>query len=192
MQATEISPLLIEWFGAEQLEAKPPESWQIQTPQHRLLLLLSASGEWLRVLLPLLPATDVAPFHAQILAANFDATGPVRYALHQNVLWGVFQHDLASLTKMDLQQAIASLFDLAQQGIDPFFEALAESQIRQIVLAAKQRGQSLLETLQMLTHLYEEGVLGDLDTGAEIRRFTLDRWRERLEQLWPDVELDGN
>ncbi|WP_126146647.1 hypothetical protein [Synechococcus elongatus] len=191
MQVAEISPLLIELFGADRLEANPPESWQIQTPECRLLLLLSASGEWLRVLLPLLPAVDAAPFHRQILEANFDATGPVRYALHQNVLWGVFQHDLASLTSGDLYQAIASLFDLAQRGLDPFFTALAETQLRQIVRAAKQQGQSLPATLQTLTHLYEEGVLGNLSNGPEIRRFTLDRWREQLERLWPEVEVDS-
>ncbi len=67
------------------------------------------------------------------------------------------------------------------------FNQLVESRIRQIIEAAKQQGQSLEATLQNLDRFYEEGILGDLEQGADSREQVLAAWRRQLERLWPEV-----
>ena len=167
-----------------------PGSWQVETPDFRLLVLLSDEQDWLRLLLPIAPAQDAQPFLAQLLEANFDATQETRYALHQDVLWGVFQHTCVGLTIADFTTAIQRLIALRQAGLDDSFSRLAETQVRQIIQAAKQQGQSLESTLQTLDRFYEEGLMGDIDSSAERRQETLAAWRYQLERLWDDVTVE--
>ncbi|MEM0981145.1 MAG: hypothetical protein AAGH78_12835 [Cyanobacteria bacterium P01_H01_bin.58] len=169
------------------VQVSPPDAWQVETPDFRLLVLLSADQSWLRILLPIVPLPSVKDFLSQILEANFDLTQETRYALHQDVLWGVFQHDLASLTTASLDSVINRLLTMHQEGVDPFFNALVEKQIRQIIQAAKLQGQSLEETMQTLDRFYSEGMMGDMD-GSESQGKVLEAWRRQLERLWPEVE----
>ncbi len=66
------------------------------------------------------------------------------------------------------------------------FNQLVESRISQIVQTAKQQGQSLEATLQTLDRFYEEGILGDLEQGAESREQALKSWRRQLERMWSE------
>lgn len=188
MKPEQINANLTEIFGAEALEATAPGLWQVETPQLRLLVLLSDDGSWLRVLVPIAPAKEAQPFLEQLLEANFDNTQESRYALHQEVLWGVFQHNLDSLSVEDFSGAIARLVSLHQTGLSDCFNQLIETRISQIILAAKQQGQTLEATLQTLDRFYEEGLMGEMDLGAEAREQVLAAWRRQLERLWPEVE----
>ncbi len=188
MTPEEISGTLTELFDSSAVHMIAPGSWQIETPDFRLLVLLSDDESWLRVLLPLIPAQEAQPFVEQLLEANFDDTQQVRYALHQGVVWGVFQHSRESLMRSDFSDAIARLVSLYQLGLSDFFNQLVSSRMRQIIEAAKQQGQSLEATLQNLDRFYEEGILGDLEQGAESREQVLAAWRRQLERLWPEVE----
>jgi hypothetical protein len=161
-----------------------PETWQIETDSMRLLVLLSEDQSWLRLLATIAPADEAAPFLPQLMEANFDETQETRYALFQGLLWGVFQHSCEGLTQSDFQSAIARLVALQQQGLSESFNQLAEAQIRQIIRAAKQQGQSLEATMQTLDRLYEEGVMGDLESGGAARSQVLGAWRYQLERLW--------
>lgn len=183
MEIQDITNHLNQRF-AEAVQHSPPDAWQVETADFRLLILLSSDRSWLRLLIPIVPGTVAQPYFSQILAANFDLTQEVRYALHQDVLWGVFQYDLASLTEVRFEAAISRLLGMKQEGIDPFFNALVEQQIRQIILAAKQQGQSLEETMQTLDRLYSEGVMGGLDEGREYKERVLGAWQRQLERLW--------
>jgi hypothetical protein len=187
MQPTHLSALLQQCFG-EAVTAHPPETWQVETPEFRLLLLLSANQTWLRVLLPLVPASEVQSILDLLLQANFDQTHECRYALHEGVIWGVFQHPLASLQPIDLEGAIATLVNLQHQGFGQFYQQLIEQRLRSLVQVAQQQGQSLEQTLQTLERFYEEGVLGDLGQGADCREASLAAWRYQLERLWPELE----
>jgi hypothetical protein len=100
------------------------------------------------------------------------------------VLWGVFQHSRANLTPEDFKAAIARLLILQQQGLGASFNRLAETQIRQIIQAAKLQGQSLETTLQTLDRFYQEGVMGEIDQNAAQREQILAAWRYQLERLW--------
>lgn len=183
MTPTDISEVLNRLFGAasQQVESN---SWQIQTGYTRLLILLSEDGSWLRSFVSIAPEVDAEPYLAQILEANFDETQEVRYALHQQVLWGVFQHSLPGLTVEDFQAAIARLLNLQQTGLGQLFNQLAETQIRQIIQVAKQQGQTLEATLQTLERFYREGVMGGTQQSAEQRERALGAWRYQLERLW--------
>jgi len=190
MTPQEITKTLTSLFGSD-VQIAEPESWQIENEGLRLLVLLSEDQSWLRSLVSITSAQDAEPFMSQILEANFDETQETRYAIYQNVLWGVFQHSAASLTIEDFEAAIAQLISLQKRGLSPSFNQLAEAQIRQIILTAKLQGQSLETTMQMLDRLYEEGVMGDVDLPAEQRDQVLGAWRFQLERLWSEVETFG-
>lgn len=190
MTPQEITKTLTSLFGS-QVQVAEPESWQVENDGLRLLVLLSEDQSWLRSLVSITSAQDAEPFMSQLLEANFDETQEARYAIYQGVLWGVFQHSAASLTKEDFEAAIAQLIALQQRGLSPSFNQLAEAQIRQIIRTAKLQGQSLEATMQMLDRLYEEGVMGDVDLPAEQRDQVLGAWRFQLERLWSEVETFG-
>jgi hypothetical protein len=187
MTLSEIADILTELFGAEAVGAIAPGSWQIQTPTFRLLVLLSDDFSWLRVLLPILPLQEAQPFLEQFLEANFDDTQEVRYAVHQAVIWAVFQHNCNSLVPEDLRDAIARLITLFDLGLSEVFNSLIESRVRQIIVGAKQQGQSLQATMQNLDRFYAEGLMGEIDSSSEAREQVLTTWRRQLERLWDEV-----
>jgi hypothetical protein len=187
MTNLEISECLQSLFGAatQQVDSS---SWQVEADHARILVLLSDDQSWLRVLVPIAPLDDAKSFLPQLLEANFDETQEARYALHQDVIWGVFQHTTITLTAEDFQGAIARLLLLKSQGLNSSFSKFAENQIRQIVAAAKLQGQSLETTMQTLERFYEEGVMGSMQQPAADRQSVLAAWRYQLERLWNEVE----
>ena len=183
MTPSEITAALSALF-ADTVQVNEPESWQVEGEAFRLLVLLSEDESWLRALVTIAPAQEATAFLQQLLEANFDETQELRYAIFQGLLWGVFQHRAASLEAKDFQQAILRLVELHQRGLNEPFNKLAEAQIRQIVQAAKLQGQTLEATMQTLERFYEEGVMGDLNSGAQSRSEFLSAWRYQLERLW--------
>ncbi len=170
-------------FGSA-VQYSPPDAWQVETDAYRLLVILSADQSWLRLMVPIVPAAIAQPYFSQILEANFDYTQETRYALHQEVLWGIFQGDRASLAPTHLDNIISRLLVMKQESIDPFFNALVERQIRQIIRLAKQQGQSLADTMQSLDRFYSEGMMGDMS--SEYQGTVLEAWRRQLERLWDE------
>jgi len=191
MTPEDITNTLIELFNSSEVQVLPPESWQVETPDCRLLVLLSEDRSWVRTLVPIAPFQEAQPFIEQILSANFDYTQEARYALYEGALWGVFQHSLESLTVPDFSAAVAQLLALRQAGLNKFFDRLVEQRVRQIVQVAKAQGQSLEATLQTLDRFYQEGLLGDLEQGTADREAVLAAWQRRLQELWPQVNPSG-
>jgi hypothetical protein len=188
MKSEEITNQLTELFGAAAVQTQQPGAWQVETPQLRLLVLLSEDNSWLRILIPITSIAEAQPFLEQLLEANFDETQETRYATNQNVLWGVFQHNCHTLNPEDFSAAVARLVSLRQQGLDNSFNQLVENRIRQIIQAAKQQGQSLEATLQTLDRFYREGLMGDLEQGQQSREQVMEAWQRQLERLWLEVE----
>ncbi|MBW4632724.1 MAG: hypothetical protein KME30_12750 [Iphinoe sp. HA4291-MV1] len=188
MTPSEIADTLKELYGAVSVNAIAPGSWQIETPNFRLLVMLSDDESWLRILLPIMSASEAQPFLEHFLEANFDETQEVRYALQQGVLWGVYQHNCNSLVPEDFRSGIARLILLYQTGLDNVFNRLIEERVRQIVIAAKQQNQSLETTMQNLERFYTEGFMGELDQTSQQREEVLATWRYQLERLWSEVE----
>jgi hypothetical protein len=160
------------------------DSYQVDTPDYRLLIMLTDRQSWIRMLVPIAPAAEALTFVEEFLSANFDATLETRYALHQGVLWGVWQHSVAGLTIADFRLAIEHAISLKQVGIDRAFRDFATKQVREIVRIAKQRGDTLAQTIQTLDRFYAEGVMGDLGATADIRQEMMSAWQSQLERLW--------
>jgi hypothetical protein len=187
MLPQELPNALATLFG-DAVQTLAPGSYQVETEGFRLLVLLAEEQQWLRVLLPIAPAMEALPFAEQLLAANFDRTLETRYAIHQGLLWGIFQHGLVGLTAEDLSAAIQRLVELHQVGTDEVFGQFVEQQVREIIRAAKMQGQTLEATLQTLDRFYEEGVMGDVADSAADREQTMGAWRYQLARLWDEVE----
>ncbi|MBE9171517.1 CesT family type III secretion system chaperone [Pleurocapsales cyanobacterium LEGE 06147] len=189
MKVEEITTNLNQLFGSDSIKHQTADTWEIEKTNLRLLVILSENHSWLRILVPIARAIEARALLPQLLEANFAATGEVRYALEQNVVWGVFHHRLASLTQEDFQEAITSLIALAEKGLSELFNQLIEQRIRQIIQAAKLQGQSLETTLQTLERMYQEGMLGGLDQDPQEREQFLAAWQYQLERLWSEVEI---
>jgi hypothetical protein len=187
MVITEIDPILASLYESG-IQAIEPGLWQVETPTHRLLVLLSEDQSWLRMMIPVASAAEAEPFWKELLERNFDDTGEVRYGIHQDALWAIFQHSLSSLTSEDFLAAIAQLTNLQERGLNDCFDKFADEQVVLIIQAAKQQNMTLDMTVKNLDRFYQEGVLGDLDTSPEMRAATLEAWRNRLQRLWPTVE----
>jgi hypothetical protein len=186
MTPEEIAITLTGLFGGESVQAIAPSCWQVEDAAFRLLVLLSEDSTWLRVLLPIVPLQEAEPFLSQFLEANFDDTQETRYAIHDGVVWGVFQHNLGTLASADLQNAIARLVSLYQNGVNDVFDRLIATRIRQIIQAAKQQGQSLEATMQNLDRFYAEGLLGEISQTSSAREQVLAAWRQQLQRLWDE------
>lgn len=183
MTPQELQQLLIERFG-DRVEIIEADSYRIDTPELRLLVILSAQQSWVRMLVPIATADEAMTFAEEILSANFDDTLETRYALHQNVLWGVFQHSLTSLIAPDANSAINRLTELKQLGIDRAFREFTTKRVKEIIQVAKQRGDTLEQTIQTLDRFYAEGLMGDLGASADIRQEMVGAWRYQLERWW--------
>ena len=188
MKIAEITPILKQIFNSAQIESKSDETWQVKQENLRLLVILSEDRSWLRVLVPIVPLAEAQPLLAQLLAANFEDTQEVRYALEQDVVWGVFFHRLESLVVEDFCSAIAFLISLKEKGLSNSFQQLIEQRVRQIIKAAKLQGQSLEATFKTLERYYQEGMLGGVDQAPQEREKFLAAWKYQLERLWSEVE----
>ena len=184
MKVARITTVLNELFTENPVEQQTENSWQVAKGNITILVLLSDDSSWLRILTPIATQKDAEPFLETLMEANFDRTLTLRYALGQNVLWGIFQHGLESLTEKDFRSAIASIVSLAEEGLSPAFQGIIENRIREIVKAAKAQGQSKEATYQMIERFYQEGMLGGLDQPAEQRANFLASWKAQLDRLW--------
>ena len=186
MKVAIITTLLKELFPENPVEQKTDNSWQVANGNITILVLLSDDNSWLRILTPIGTQKDAEPFWETLMEANFERTGEVRYGLGQNVLWGVFQQSLESLTEKNFCSAIASIVLLAEEGLSEAFQGIVENRIRQIVKAAKIQGQSKEATYQMIERFYQEGMLGGLDQPAPERENFLASWKAQLDRLWEE------
>ena len=189
MNTAEVNLVLENLFNREDINHDVEEAWQIKNSQVHLLVILSQDKSWLRLLSPIASAEEAHSLLTQLLEDNFERTQQIRYALNQNVLWGVYHHRLVSLTAEDLESAIARMISLAEKGLSKSFSQVIEKQIIQIVKAAKAQGQSLEATYQTIDRFYQEGVMGGIDQDPAQREQFLAAWKAQLERLWSEVEV---
>ncbi|MGC1310307.1 MAG: hypothetical protein WA885_24015 [Phormidesmis sp.] len=180
-------------FGQGACQFIPPDAWQIESEGIRILAI--SSGTWLKLMTPIMPIAEAQPFIQQMMEANFDQTQEARYAFHQEVVWGVFQYDLASLERERFDGAVNRLIALNTDGVDVFFNRMVEAQVTQIIVASKKQGQSLEATMQMLDRFYAEGMMGDMGSSDQSKGYqqqALNAWRRQLERLWPTVDAEAD
>lgn len=185
MNISQIRSTLQEKFGAS-FQVIGDECYEVSTAEFKLLFILSAEQSWLRIITPITSASNATTFLSELLDSNFDETLENRYALHQDVLWGVFQHRIESLVTEDFGQAINRLIAMKKTGINSAFSQFITSRVREIVQAAKQKGDTLEQTMQTLDRFYAEGVMGDLGSSPEVREEMMNAWRYQLTRLWDE------
>ncbi|MEM8502156.1 MAG: hypothetical protein AAF716_03275 [Cyanobacteria bacterium P01_D01_bin.1] len=186
MTPDDLTNALIAKFG-EAAQHSPPDAWQVETDKMRLIAI--TNPPLLKLMTPIMPIAEAQSFITQMLEANFDQTGEARYAFHQNVVWGVAQFDFETLTPPLLERAIDRLTEMKSQGADIFFSRVMETQITQIITAAKLQGQSLEDTIKTLDRFYSEGIMGEMGE-PEYQDKAMTAWRKQLERLWPTVNID--
>ncbi|MEM9806450.1 MAG: hypothetical protein AAF959_14335 [Cyanobacteria bacterium P01_D01_bin.56] len=186
MTPQDITQQLQTRFGENCLTMPAQDTWQVDTPELRLLVVLSENQTWLQMLIPIVPFSEAQPFLKEILAANFDQTQVARYATYEDALWGVFQHCLETLDPMDFAVALEQLLSMKKSGVSPFFNDLIETRIRQLIIAAKLQGQSMESTMQTINRFYAEGMMGDMQDSNYGER-ALAAWQSQLERLWHQV-----
>ncbi|MEO0770742.1 MAG: hypothetical protein AAFY72_15195 [Cyanobacteria bacterium J06649_4] len=185
MTPDDVTAALTNRFG-EAATHSPPDAWQVETEDIRLVVI--SSDPWLRLMVPIMPVAQAQSFLGQMLESNFDQTQEARYAIHQRIVWALVQVDFESLTLPLFESAIAQLTTLKSQGVDVFFSRMMEAQITQIITAAKLQGQSLEDTMKTLDRLYSEGVMGEMGE-SEYQQKAMSAWRNQLERLWPTVDV---
>ena len=186
MTPQDITQLLQTRFGDSASKMDTQDAWQIEAPEIRLLELLTSNQTWLRILVPIVPMAEAQPFLKEILGANFEQTQMVHYSSYENTQWGVFNHKLSTLDQDTFLSAVEQLMAIKEAGVDPFFNTLVETRVRQIIQAAKLQGQSLENTMQTINRFYAEGMMGDMKNSGYGDR-ALAAWQRQLERLWPEV-----
>ncbi|BAW95782.1 hypothetical protein NIES970_06950 [[Synechococcus] sp. NIES-970] len=183
-----ISATLAEFFPDAKINHTDGKTWKIHQVQTRLhvLVSLSSDGQMLRVFIPIATQEEAAPYYLQLLEGNFNENKLVRYAMNQNLLWGVFKYPLQHLSASIFQQVLTEMLALHRQGLSAFFNQLAEEKVREIIRAAKSQGQTIEQTMQTITRFYEEGMMGDLDQKPRQQRQALLAWQYQLEKLWQE------
>jgi hypothetical protein len=191
MNIDQIRSILQEKFGTS-FQVIGDECYEVNTAEFKLLFILSAQQSWLRIITPITSAANATTFLSELLASNFDETLENRYALHQDVLWGVFQHRVESLGTEDFGQAIDRLIVMKKTGINSAFSQFITNRVREIVRLAKQKGDTLEQTMQTLDRFYAEGVMGDLSSNAIVREEMMNAWRYQLNRLWDEETVNPN
>lgn len=186
MEISKIALILQEIFSVDDLEVKDETTWQVTSSDTRLLVLLSTDRSWLRIMVPIASQVEAQPLLSALMEANFDETEELRYALSQDLLWGVFQHDFTSLTPTDFRAVVIKMIALAKKGLSEAFQQLVQQRVKQIIRAAKAQGQSKEATFKNLERFYQEGMLGDLDRDPQEREDFLAAWQRQLERFWDE------
>ncbi len=139
MKPEEITQKLQELFDSN-VQVWPLDSWQVETDKFRLLVLLSEDRSWLRVLIPITPLSEAQPFLKQLMVTNFGNTQETCYALHENILWRVFQHGIEGLSVNEFSATIQRLITMGNRKLLDYFQQAIKIQIRQIIKASKMQG----------------------------------------------------
>lgn len=186
MTPQDITQQLQAQFGAPHITTPATDTWQVDTLDLRLLVVLSQDQTWLQMLIAIVPLSEAQPFLGEILAANFEEATPAHYATYENALWGVFNHRLPTLQLEDFNTALEHLLTMKQTGVSPFFNTLIETRIRQLIVASKLQGQSMEATMQIINRFYAEGMMGDMEDSSYGEK-ALTAWQSQLERLWDEV-----
>jgi hypothetical protein len=191
MISDEITAVLTQRFGEKACQQVTDDAWQVDTETMRLLAIRMDAS--IKLMIPIMPIVEAEAFMVQMMEANFDSTQMARYAFHQEVVWGVFQYEMAALNLPQFQSAVDQLLALKASGISDLFSQRVEAQLSQIIVAAKQQGQSLEATLKMLDRFYSEGMMGDMGSRTDPEGYSnraLEAWQRQLERLWPTIKIE--
>ena len=90
-------------------------SVRFKLSEREMLLVADPNADRMRVMTPIARLADLpAELPQRLLQANFDSALDARYAIANELVWGVFVHPLTSLTEADLLSGIGQTANVAQ------------------------------------------------------------------------------
>ncbi len=89
--------------------------WQFEFQQRSMVVVYDENADRIRIVTPIAPQSALdADTMLRLLQANYDSALDARYALAQEVVWGVFLHPLSPLDKEQLASAIFQVYSIAE------------------------------------------------------------------------------
>ena len=90
-------------------------TWQLTVRERSILVIADAIADRMRVMSAIVRAEALPPeLYLRMLQANFDSALDARYAIAQEMLFGVFVHPLGSLTPEFLLSGISQVYGVAE------------------------------------------------------------------------------
>lgn len=91
-----------------------PTAWQFRVEGREVMLVSDPAADRMRIMTPIAPADGLEPaMLLRLMQANFDSALDARYAVAQNLLWGVFVHPLSSLSDRQLLSGLGQTVNVA-------------------------------------------------------------------------------
>ena len=88
--------------------------WQFTLAKHQVFVITDPVAERMRIMVPIGDAKALSePLLTRLMQANFDSALDARYAVAQDVLWGVFIHPLTSLDEKGFVSGLAQAIAVA-------------------------------------------------------------------------------
>lgn len=95
--------------------ARENNSLRFKVGERELLIVSDPAADRMRAMVPIAKVADLpAGIALRMLQANFDSALDARYAVANELVWGVFIHPLGSLTEADLLSGIGQTVNVAQ------------------------------------------------------------------------------
>ena len=90
-------------------------TWQFVVDELDALLVYDTGADRMRVIIPIVETAAIPPEQiTRLMQANFDSALDARYAIAQDMLWGVFIHPLSSLTDEDFVLGVGQTVNIAK------------------------------------------------------------------------------
>ena len=82
-------------------------TWVLSLEGLEVIVVYDIDADRMRIIIPIGPATDIPQEElVRLMQANFDSALDARYAIAQDVLWGVFIHPLSELSDDEFLTAL--------------------------------------------------------------------------------------
>jgi len=89
--------------------------WQFQYQQQEMLAIFDEQADRMRIVTPIAPASLLdSKLMKRLLQANYDAALDARYAVGNDIIWGVFVHPLSVLDEGQLASAVFQVLSVAK------------------------------------------------------------------------------
>lgn len=89
-------------------------SWQFTFQGRPIILVFDEKADRMRMFTPIGPEAELAPeLMRRMLQANFDSALDARYAVANEMIWGVFIHPLSTLDDDQFASALIQIFNVA-------------------------------------------------------------------------------
>jgi hypothetical protein len=94
--------------------ARGGNGWQFQLGERIVIVVTDPLAERMRIISPIAAAEQLTPgLVERLMQANYDSALDARYAIAQNLLWGVYNHELTSLNEKEFLSGLLQVVNIA-------------------------------------------------------------------------------